>query len=136
MRHFPTIAKNLEANSIGPGRARIIETDVWSGIIDRYDAVLANPPYLSKSRLSRIEDSVLEHEPPEALFADDDGFALIGRAIVGLPAHLAFRGAAWIEHEPEHAERILKAAAESGLAAKTFTDQYGIMRFSRLRAVA
>src|SRR3989344_7610901 len=86
--HFPTIEKNIRENGIDASRAHIVETDVWSKIFERYDVVLANPPYLSQNRRERIQSSVLTHEPEKALFTDEDGFALIEKTISGLRDHL------------------------------------------------
>lgn len=129
-RHLPTIEKNIRENGFDPSRARVVQTDVWSAIDGTFDLVLANPPYLSRARLDRIEASVLEHEPVEALFAEDDGFALIDATIQGLPTHLAQGGAAWIEHEPEHSVRIHAEAGRLSLPPTTHQDQYGVERYS------
>lgn len=129
-RHFLTIEKSLLVNGIDPARARVIQTDVWSNINDRYDYVLANPPYLSRERIGRVEDSVLEHEPHEALFAEDGGFALLQKTIAGLPGHLSAHGEAWLEHEPDEARRVTDLARTLGLSAVTHEDQYGVLRYS------
>ncbi|MFQ5540999.1 MAG: N5-glutamine methyltransferase family protein [Candidatus Paceibacteria bacterium] len=143
-RHFPTIEKSLRKNSIDQSRATLIQADVWTPLFDVrrqtvgvFDFVLANPPYVSRLR-DTISPEVLAHEPREALFADDDGFAFIARFIEGLPRHLAAGGAAWVEHEPNHVSRIAKAAARPCLAAETHRDQYGAERFTKLtrKAVA
>lgn len=128
-RHLATIEKNVTTNGVRD-RAVVTQTDVWGALRDTYDVVLANPPYLSRARLDRIEPSVLEHEPVGALFAEDDGYALIDATIQGLPTHLVPGGQAWIEHEPEHAPRILTDAKALGLSATNHKDQYGIERYS------
>lgn len=130
-RHLPTIQKNIRGNA-DPSRAQVYQSNVYDGLPaeTRYDYILANPPYLSQSRIERIEDSVLHHEPREALFAEDDGFALIARAIAGATEHLAPHGQLWIEHEPEHSQRIRECAATQGMSATTHTDQYGVERYS------
>lgn len=130
-RHFPTIKKNVIENAPS-SRAQILSTDVWSGISDIYEFVLANPPYLAKE-LGRTEESVLATEPEHALFAEDGGFALIRKTAEGLRSHLAASGALFIEHEPEHAERLLALAASLGLVAENRKDQFGVLRWSRLR---
>lgn len=132
-RHFPTIEKNVRENGINEARTKIIHTDVWNGIDASYDFVFANPPYLAKSRQERIEKSVLEHEPIEALFADEDGFSLIRKLIEGADAHLTPEGALYIEHEPEHTEILKKYAEECGFRAETKKDQYGVLRYSIIR---
>ena len=129
-RHLPTIEKNIVENSIASSRTHVVHTDIWSGIDTTFHFILANPPYLSRARLSRVEPSVLEHEPIGALFAEDDGYALIEGTILGLPEHLLQGGQAWIEHEPEHAPRILESAARLNFSATNYKDQYGIERYS------
>lgn len=128
-RHIPTIERNVRENA-DPSRAQVVQTDVWSALSGTFDFVLANPPYLSQARVDRIEPSVLEHEPVGALFAEDDGYALIEATIAGLQDFLAPRGQCWIEHEPEHVPRILVSVARLGFAATTYKDQYGIPRYS------
>lgn len=129
-RHLPIIEKNIRENEIDPARTSVVHTDVYSDIGRRYDYILANPPYLSESRLVRVEESVLAHEPREALFATDDGYALVQKTIDGLPSFLAPGGQCWVEHEPEHASRILESAARLGLSATSHRDQYGTIRYS------
>ncbi len=134
-RHLATIKKNIGVNITDRSRSRIIQTDVWNAVSDTYDFVLANPPYLTLGRRERIQDSVIEHEPLTALFADDDGFALIQSTLQGAPAHLNPGGRAWIEHEPEHTTRVRNSAQSIGLLASTHRDQYGQERYSVILAV-
>jgi release factor glutamine methyltransferase len=129
-KHLATIQKNIEVNNIDLKRTKIIETDVYSTISDTYDFILANPPYLSPSRIERIQDSVLSHEPHNALFADEEGFALIRRTLEGVPAHLNPGGHVWVEHEPEHSASIKELTQHLGASAQTMCDQYGVERYS------
>ncbi len=131
-KHFPTILKNIRENKLQDHRARMIHTDVWSAVVGSYDLILGNPPYLSKNRMKRIQTSVLRHEPEKALLADDDGFALIEKTIRGLPDHLHAHGAAYVEHEPEHAKRIQDLAKQIGMIAESYPDQYRILRYSKV----
>ncbi|MFA5877197.1 MAG: HemK/PrmC family methyltransferase [Candidatus Paceibacterota bacterium] len=133
--HFSTITKNIWENDIEETRTAVIRTDVWDGITNSYDIVCANPPYLSESRLNLIEPSVLAYEPKKALFADENGFALIRRLILKAGAHLNPKGLMYIEHEPEHAEMIQKCAKEHDFSAETKQDQYGVLRYSILKRV-
>ncbi len=134
--HASTIHKNILENGISPERSRVLITDVWSDITDRYDFILANPPYIDESLALRVQTSVTSHEPLRALFAPDRGFALLEKMMRGLHSHLSKKGIAWIEHEPEHAERILDVARELHLHADLKKDQYGLVRYSELTFVA
>ncbi len=48
-----------------------VKSDVLASIIEKYDVIISNPPYISKSE--EIEDIVKNNEPSTALYADDDG---------------------------------------------------------------
>lgn len=126
-RHFPTIEKSLKANGINSARPRIFDTNVWSGIAERYDVILANPPYIAHDT---IVDQSLSHEPAEALFADDSGFALIEKTLRGVRAHLNPGGVLWLEHDPGQSRRISTLAVDLGLTAATHKDQFGLERYS------
>lgn len=126
--HLETITKNALMNG-GVNRFKVIETDVWSNIHGTFDVVLANPPYIDRS-LGRAEASVVDHEPHDALFAEDGGFALIEATIRGVSKHLLPKGELWIEHEPEHEARMLSLADELGYCITVHQDQYGLSRYS------
>lgn len=129
-KHLSTIQKNIQENGIPRSHTKLTQSDVFEKITERYDYIFANPPYLSRSRISRLGESVLEHEPHEALFADEGGFSLIRKTLAGLSAHLKDGGMLYIEHEPEHRELLEKTAEELGFHASVKEDQYGIIRYS------
>jgi len=41
----------------------------------QFDLILCNPPYISESETDVMDQSVIDYEPKEALFAKDDGLA-------------------------------------------------------------
>ncbi|MDE2079228.1 MAG: methyltransferase [Patescibacteria group bacterium] len=131
--HLPTIKKNIRENGIALERTCVIKTDVWSAVGGVYDAVLANPPYLAESRRGHIQESVLAEEPAQALFADEDGLALIRTTIEGAKAHLTPGGVLYIEHDPEQAGAIERIGKENGLSIETQKDQFGVLRYSTIR---
>jgi len=130
--HFPTILKSIRANAIDEERVEVIETDVYSEITGTYDFIFANPPYLSKKNQGEIESSVLVHEPHRALFADEDGFALIRKTIASAQTYLLPGGTLYIEHDPEQSDLLLSLAKEEGLRGENRTDQFGRVRYSVL----
>lgn len=132
-KHLSTIVKNLEENNLSLSRATIFESNVWSAVQGRYDYILANPPYLAREHIERVENSVLTHEPANALFAKENGFALIRETIAGAPMHLHPQGMLYIEHEPEHAELIKEYSQQKGFLVENHKDQYGTLRYSTLK---
>lgn len=135
--HFPTIRKNISACStfeVEHARTKIIQTDVWGGISETYDFILTNPPYISRSRTGRIQDSVLKYEPKKALFAEEDGFGLVRKLIEGAKKHLNEKGILYIEHESEQTEMLQECATKAGFSVETHKDQYEVLRYSSLKA--
>ncbi len=53
---------------------------------EKWDIVLSNPPYISHDEAPTLSDTVLNYEPHNALFADDEGLHLYKRLAEELPA--------------------------------------------------
>lgn len=49
----------------------LFESNIFSNVKNKYNVIISNPPYISKSE--KIMDSVYKYEPHLALFADDNG---------------------------------------------------------------
>ena len=55
--------------------------DLLDGVDDRFDAIVANPPYVAESERARLAPEILRHEPPRALFAGPDGLSVIAALV-------------------------------------------------------
>lgn len=68
--------KNIDRH--GLDKIRLLNSDVFSNIPKekRYDIIVSNPPYIGRDELSAMDISVIKYEPKEALFAQDDGYAI------------------------------------------------------------
>lgn len=60
--------ENATLNNV---KINFIESDIFPNIKDKYDVIISNPPYISPSE--KIEDIVLNNEPHNALFAENNG---------------------------------------------------------------
>ena len=58
----------------------------------RFDWIVCNPPYIKKTEWDTLRPDVRDYEPEIALFAGEDGLAVIGRLIAEAPAYLAANG--------------------------------------------
>jgi release factor glutamine methyltransferase len=76
--------------------------------------VVSNPPYLSDAPGVRRAPE-LAHEPPQALFAGEQGLALLRALAQGVADHLLPGGGAAFELSPEQAERVAGWCREAGL---------------------
>ena len=108
------------------GRAAFRIGHWGDGLEARFDLVLANPPYVEVA--AKLPPEVAEWEPPEALFAGEDGldaFRLLARQLPGL---LAPGGIACIEIGAGQ-ERAARALFEAdGFTVSSRRDLMGIMR--------
>jgi release factor glutamine methyltransferase len=132
--HFGSIRKTLQANGLDETRVRFFPSDVFSGVPGdiAYDVIFANPPYLSRERTERVGEGVLDYEPHEALFAVEDGMALIQRAVLGAPAMLSENGRLYVEHDDWQGEAVRDLFTQAGFrAVETWEDQYGAPRVTK-----
>ncbi|MBI4119743.1 MAG: HemK family protein methyltransferase [Parcubacteria group bacterium] len=124
------IKLNTYHNKIDPHRYRIIQSDIFSGIPDSYDYILANPPYIAESRKKEVQESVLEWEPQGAVFAGKDGLSAIDKFLKGARSQLNRGGKIYMEfdsHQKSHIERILDDCGYKN--SEFFNDQFGKSRY-------
>jgi release factor glutamine methyltransferase len=102
---------------LAPGRVRVFNGDLYAALPDkvRYDAMAANPPYVATADAKRLAPDVVQHEPHLALFAGDEGLAVIRRIAVGIREWLAPGGLFATEIDPAQAEVVAVLLREAGL---------------------
>ena len=82
---------------------------------DRFDVIVANPPYVSWTDTAALVSDVRDHEPSLALFSDDDGLAAYRQISRRLPAWLAPGGIAVLELGQGQAGAVGGLMAAAGL---------------------
>lgn len=125
-KHVEQIRKNIEENELDAARVDIRASDLFSAFAgETWDVIVSNPPYIPEARKVELDQSVIEHEPHEALFAGLDGLAFIRRIMKEAPAHLA-QGELWLECDISNIETARDLAAGAGATHTAIrTDQYG-----------
>ena len=68
------------------------------------DLILSNPPYIGRDEQGTLDENVRKYEPEMALFAGQDGMAVIDRLILQAPAFLNDGGFLIFEISPMIAE--------------------------------
>jgi release factor glutamine methyltransferase len=115
------------------GRLNLLAGDGVQGLQEgpgEFELVFSNPPYVGESERKALQ-AELHHDPPEALFAGEDGMALIERLIPA--AATALRPGGWLvfEHGANQAEACRDRLGRSGFAqCETFVDLAGRPRVS------
>lgn len=66
-----------------------IHSDLFSALGDKkFDIIVSNPPYIGGDEYASLAPSVRNFESRQALFAEDNGYAIIKKIIVEAPHHL------------------------------------------------
>jgi release factor glutamine methyltransferase len=131
------VARENSVRNAVDGRVELRCSDWLAGLApeERFDLIVANPPYLTEGEWAATEPEVREFEPRSALVAADDGCADLLAIIATAPRHL--EPGAWLFLETgiaQHA-RLLGAMGAAGLvAAQSARDWAGRDRFVFARA--
>lgn len=75
---------NAEALGLAE-RARFLVGDWGEALVERFDVIVANPPYVPEEEAERLEPEITRFEPASAVFGGPDGLA----AYRALAPHLA-----------------------------------------------
>lgn len=117
-RYALTVAES-NAEHLG-AKVTILKSNLLQRYPFRAQYILANLPYIGRGWDVSPET---QFEPEEALFANDDGLALINRLIEETPNRLATNGMLLIEADPRQHQAIIKKATQNGLEP-TATDGF------------
>jgi len=96
---------NVDRHGLGD-RIRVIESDLFAELPERYDLILCNPPYVNDASMGALP-AEYRAEPALALAGGSDGMDLVRRIVAEAPSHLGDDGVIVIEvgHERGHFER-------------------------------
>ncbi|WP_322900323.1 peptide chain release factor N(5)-glutamine methyltransferase [Mycoplasmopsis felis] len=79
---------------------KIIQSDLFENINDTYDFIVCNPPYISFNE--KLDKSVIDFEPYNALFAENDGLYFYEKIIKEAKQYLTKEGKIFFEINPKH----------------------------------
>jgi release factor glutamine methyltransferase len=86
------------------------------GIDGTVDVVVANPPYVPLDEHSQVDPEVRDHDPAEAIWADDEGLAVIRRVIERAVTLLRPGGTLVVEHSERHGLSVPRMLTAAGFA--------------------
>lgn len=111
-----------------------VASDLFARLGDaRYDLIVTNPPYVALSEVGEMDQAVLEHEPPLALFAGEGGLGFYRRLFAEVGDHLAPGGQLFGEtgwHQKAGIQRLMEMMAPTA-TLETRHDLAGRMRMLR-----
>ncbi|NLY98196.1 MAG: peptide chain release factor N(5)-glutamine methyltransferase [Clostridiaceae bacterium] len=110
-------------------RVRFIESDLFSGLSDKYDMIVSNPPYIKPSEFLTLQKEVRCHEPVLALVADEEGLAFYRRIAKEAKSFLNDGGFLLFETGYDQARSVYRIMEEEGFTFLEITKDYnGIER--------
>lgn len=83
-----------------------------------FDVIVSNPPYIAQSERPLMDAHVIEHEPHVALFAEEEGTAVLKRILEEAAGYLKPDGWLLLEFSPMVAKRVAEMAEATGFYEK------------------
>ncbi len=105
------------------GRLKLVQGNWADGLVERFDLILCNPPYVPDH--AELGPGVREYEPDEALFAGKEGLDAYRVLAPQLPKLLERGGLAAVEIGHDQAKAVTKLLNRDGLKAKVAHDLGG-----------
>lgn len=91
-------------------------------ILGQWDAIVSNPPYISRSERNEVDEMVVQYEPHQALFVEDDDPLIFYRHLsLYASGSLRTGGVLWLEsgiHRSESLIQLLEDAGFTGIQLK------------------
>ena len=128
------IQENCKLNHIELTRYKIVQSDLYTDLepSNQFDYIFSNPPYIARERIDTVQTSVHEHENHNALYANDDGLALIKKIIDESNAYLKNDGQVLIEFDPWQKNMLSNLHQTEGFNVSFIKDQFDKYRLIRM----
>ena len=88
--------QNALANDVS-GRIKFHQGSWFEGLMQKFDLIVSNPPYIPHGDIANLEIDVREHDPHMALDGGQDGLIAYRAIASGASAHLNSRGLIIVE---------------------------------------
>ncbi len=125
----PAALEVARANAVRHGveaRLHFLQSDGFAALPadERFDLVVANPPYIPSAEIARLEPEVRDHEPRVALDGGPDGLAVIRRLAAESTPWLKPGGRLMFELGDGQAEAATALLAAAGWGAVTVENDW------------
>ena len=99
-------------------------------LLDQYDLIVSNPPYIPRRELEFMDESVINYEPHEALFTSNDNPLIFYKRFAKLILEQDYKGMVYLEMNEFHAAEIGSFFHKNKVTIKN--DLQGKMRMIRI----
>lgn len=124
------LAKENFAKVAVPADVVFLQSDWFENVAGTFDAIISNPPYLTRAEWECAQAEVREHEPLSALVADNAGLADSEKILRGARERLAPDGFVALETGIAQHDALEKVARDCGFSAtESRNDLSGRPRF-------
>jgi release factor glutamine methyltransferase len=108
-----TARRNADRHRVAD-RVQFVQADLLDGTGNTaVDLIVSNPPYVPDGDRATLQPEVRDHEPPIALFAGDDGLAIIRRLVDQSTGRLKTGGLLIFEFGVGHADAVRELISQS-----------------------
>ena len=103
--------KNAIENKV---EINFINSNLFENISGKYDLIVSNPPYISKTEYEKLPSEIQKFEPKKALIADENGLFFYKKILAKAKDYLTKNGKIYFEIGLDQAERIKEIALING----------------------
>jgi release factor glutamine methyltransferase len=114
-------AKNIKKFNL-EDRVSIINSNWCEGVNEKFDLIVANPPYIDRSRSDQYDQSIISWEPEIALFSNKNGFGAYLAIAQQLRLVLKDTGVAIFEIGYDQALKVSRIFQNEGFRTSVFKD--------------
>ena len=91
-----------------------VQSDLFKNIHDKFDVIVSNPPYISRSDIEGLMCEVKDHEPMLALCGGEDGLDCYKKLIADACHYLLDNGRIYLEIGYDQAQSVGNILADAG----------------------
>ncbi len=126
----PLLCSLIEENARANGATvRVIQSDMFQKISDKYDLIVSNPPYIASSEIESLDASVKNFEPRLALDGGADGLDFYREIAKKTPFFLKKYGEIALEIGCEQKDAVSRLLEADFKEIKITQDYSGLPRF-------
>lgn len=125
-RAIVQIKINLKLNQIPKNRYSIFQSNIFEKIKNqKYDVILANPPYVAQENLKEVQESVKKLEPKISWYGGKRGLKYIKKFLKKAKHHLKNNGKIFMELDPYQKKDVEKILTKENYKKyRFFKDQF------------